>query len=182
VPLCDPHAVIVTADSFFGKLVGKSEARGKSFSLFCCGPQQAGQSPKADVDKDLHMWTKVPRIRVGTRCLQMVTVQNMCLQIKWKSVAKVPEPRRIKVRLSEQTRMLRNFCAEKRTMATKLALFDNPVTSRKNFVLMWESQPGVVGGDAVRVAPLVLQFRAALSTVSALRLDQGKRYIISVAA
>jgi len=29
-----------------------------------------------------------------------------------------------------------------RTMTTKLAMFDNPVTSRKNFVLMWEQQPG----------------------------------------
>ena len=33
-------------------------------------------------------------------------------------------------------------------MTTKLALFDNPITSRKNCVLMWEQQPGVVGGDA----------------------------------
>lgn len=27
-------------------------------------------------------------------------------------------------------------------MTTKLAMFDSPVTSRKNFVLMWERQPG----------------------------------------
>ena len=27
-------------------------------------------------------------------------------------------------------------------MTTKLAMFDSPVTSRKNFVLMWEQQPG----------------------------------------
>ena len=29
-----------------------------------------------------------------------------------------------------------------RTKTTKLAMFDSPVTSRKNFVLMWEQQPG----------------------------------------
>ena len=37
--------------------------------------------------------------------------------------------------------MLRNYCAEKRSMRTKLAVFDNPVTSHKNFVLMWEIDP-----------------------------------------
>ena len=94
-------------------------------------------------------------------------------QGKWKSITKVPEPRKIKIQLhgeNQSTRMLRNFCAEKRcativladsltaprlsllaelallvgarTMTTKLAMFDSPVTSRKNFVLMWEQQPG----------------------------------------
>ena len=44
--------------------------------------------------------------------------------------------------------MLRNYCAEKRSMRTKLAVFDNPVTSHKNFVLMWETDTsGQVSGD-----------------------------------
>ena len=44
--------------------------------------------------------------------------------------------------------MLRNYCAEKRSMRTKLAVFDNPVPSHKNFVLMWETDTsGQVSGD-----------------------------------
>ena len=38
-------------------------------------------------------------------------------QVKWKSITKVPEPRKIKIQLhgeNQSTRMLRNFCAEKR--------------------------------------------------------------------
>ena len=38
-----------------------------------------------------------------------------------------------------------------RTMTTKLAMFDSPVTSRKNFVLMWEQQPGAT--YAARASP-----------------------------
>ena len=44
------------------------------------------------------------------------------IKVKWKSLAKVPEPRRIKVQLhgdlNQSTRMLRNFCAEKRCVAS----------------------------------------------------------------
>merc|ERR1711935_601075 len=104
--------------SYMGKLVPKSEARGKVFSLFRCRPHKVGLDKKEQealmTAQDMHAWIKV----------------------KWKSLAKVPEPLRIKVQLQgaeQSTRMLRNFCAEKRTMTTKLAMFDNPVTSRKNF-------------------------------------------------
>ena len=46
--------------------------------------------------------------------------------------------------------VLRNYCAEKRSMRTKLAVFDNPVTSHKNFVLMWETDTsGQVSGDVL---------------------------------
>jgi hypothetical protein len=85
--------------SYMGKLVPKSEARGKVFSLFRCRPHKVGLDKKEQealmTAQDMHAWIKV----------------------KWKSLAKVPEPRRIKVQLQgaeQSTRMLRNFCAEKR--------------------------------------------------------------------
>jgi hypothetical protein len=85
--------------SYMGKLVPKSESRGKEFNLFRCKPHRVGLDKKGEEDllasQELQAWIKV----------------------KWKSVLNVPEPRRIKVQLhgdSTTTRMLRNFCAEKR--------------------------------------------------------------------
>ena len=51
-------------------------------------------------------------------------------QVKWKSITKVPEPRKIKIQLhgeNQSTRMLRNFCAEKRC-ATRRSLSHRPST------------------------------------------------------
>ena len=115
-----------------GSLSSKGNARGKGFELY--GPvADLNGLGTATLPVEMHAWCKV----------------------KWRSLAKIPESRRIKAQLTQthhasaaHNRLLRNFCAEKRTMTTKLALFDNPITSRKNCVLMWEQQPGIVGGDA----------------------------------
>lgn len=85
--------------SYMGKLVPKSESRGKEFNLFRCKPHRVGLDKKGEEElmsaQELHAWVKV----------------------KWKSIMNVPEPRRIKVKLhgnNSTHRMLRNFCAEKR--------------------------------------------------------------------
>ena len=54
-----------------------------------------------------------------------------------------------------------------RTMTTKLAMFDSPVTSRKNFVLMWEQQPGAT--YAACASPI------SLPEPQRLRRDRGRR-------
>ena len=86
--------------SYIGRLVPKSESRGKEFNLFRSKPHRAGLDKKELQEEvisaqELQAWIKV----------------------KWKSIAKVPEPRRIKLQLHGDNgthRMLRNFCAEKR--------------------------------------------------------------------
>jgi len=58
-------------------------------------------------------------------------------QVKWKSITKVPEPRKIKIQLhgeNQSTRMLRNFCAEKRCAAQRSLSLTAP---RLSWLLSW---------------------------------------------
>ena len=133
------------AAGYIGKLVPKTEARGKTFNLFKCSPvahdQYVDSGKSFGIEGDKQAWIKVriePILSLSCRCFEycakkaeLIVVCSVRLrQVKWKSITKVPEPRKIKIQLhgeNQSTRMLRNFCAEKRC-ATRRSLSHRPST------------------------------------------------------
>ena len=142
------------AAGYIGKLVPKTEARGKTFNLFRCSPvahDQYVESGKSfGIEGDKQAWIKV-RVHIepivcrfrrryasnAARAELIVACSVRLWQVKWKSITKVPEPRKIKIQLhgeNQSTRMLRNFCAEKRCAAQRSLSLTAP---RLSSLLSW---------------------------------------------
>jgi hypothetical protein len=129
-----PENADPTNPHYMGKLEEKFKSDGTEMTLYRCSSQDASIDDKKQRKDGLEK------------------EEHVSMSIELRSKIKVPKPRVIKLKLTgpnAHTRMLRNYCAEKRSMKTKLAVFDSPVTSHKNFVLMWEENPvnGEVSGD-----------------------------------